>query len=136
MKKTLSILFSLLIMLSAMQFSFATHICCGKLAAVKVSLSGEAANCGMEDGKQTAGTTVSSTCCHNKIAVCKTDKNYNPTTLHINEISKKLIYVATIPATIDLGLNSIQVSNLSDVSPPSNYNTSAVSLHSICVYRI
>jgi hypothetical protein len=53
MKKVLSISLVLLMLTAMLHLSVATHYCGGKIAASKISLSGELASCGMEgEGKE------------------------------------------------------------------------------------
>ena len=89
MKKILSILFASLILLSGLHFTVASHICCGQLAAVKYSVSGEKATCGMvEDGNAIpVNGAIHSDCCKNRITSCSSDGNYFQSQTPVQEIA-------------------------------------------------
>lgn len=138
MKKLFSISFALLIFLSGMHFSIATHICGGEVAAVKWSFSGEKATCGMETPIQTCPlhNSIASNCCQNKISVYTVDNNYNPSTFQIKEVTENLLQVFNIPVSLSL-YSFIATSSLSNnIIPPDIALTSAVSLANICIFRI
>jgi hypothetical protein len=81
MKKAFAILFASLVLLSGMHLSVASHLCCGELAAVKCSFTGEKATCGMEDHQSPCSSNgvIEADCCKNQISTCKADNNYFPT---------------------------------------------------------
>ena len=138
MKKLFSISFALLIFLSGMHFSIATHICGGEVAAVKWSFSGEKATCGMETPIQTCPlhNSIASNCCQNKISVYTIDNNYNPSTFQLKEVTKNLLQVFDIPVSISLNSTIAANSLRNNVVPPDIALTSAVSLEEICIFRI
>jgi hypothetical protein len=138
MKKLFSISFALLIFLSGMHFSIATHICGGEVAAVKWSFSGEKATCGMENPKQTcpARNSIASNCCQNEIVVYAVDNNYNPSSYQIKEVTKNLLQVFYVPVSISLYSFIAENSLSSNTIPPDIALTSAVSLADICIFRI
>lgn len=138
MKKLLSISFAFLILLSGMHLSVATHICGGKVAAVKWSFSGEKATCGMESAKQTCPSHngIASNCCHNKLSVYTTDNNYNPSTFQVKEVTKSLLQVFDVPVSISFNSSIAANSLRNNVIPPDIALTSAVSLEEICIFRI
>lgn len=98
MKRVFSILFASLILLSGLHFTVASHVCCGQLAAVKYSITGEKATCGMEeDGNAIpANGAIHSDCCKNYINACSSDGNYFHTQTSVQEIT-----------SIDLPLSAI-----------------------------
>jgi hypothetical protein len=138
MKKLFSISFAFLILLSGMHLSIATHFCGGEIAAVKWSFSGEKATCGMETTKQKCPVHngITSNCCHNKMAFLKVDKNYSPSAFQIKEVTKNILKVFYAP--LNLSYNSLIASNSvrKNFRPPDNFLVSAVSLASVCVFRI
>ena len=138
MKKFLSISFALLILLSGMHFTVATHFCGGVIAASKMSVSGELASCGMEgpvDQCQLPGKHISSNCCTNKISAFTVDNNYAPSFSESKTSSQLVLQHFYIPVSYRL---QVVVSNLlnTNVHPPGNYLVSDVSLPDICVFRI
>jgi hypothetical protein len=138
MKKTLSILFATLILVSGMHLSIATHICGGKVAAVKWSFSGQKATCGMENTKKEcpAHNGITSNCCHNKLSVYSVDYTYNPASFQIKEVTKSLLQIFYIPVNIAFDSYIASTSSSTIISPPDNLLASAVSLSKICIFRI
>jgi len=137
MKKIFSIVFALLILFSGMHVSFATHICGGELAAMKLSFSGQKASCGMPESKTDCGANgnVKSNCCHNNVAIYSVDKNYNPSTIEFKSFSNNLIQAFVIPVSLIINNSKLIIQN-SNVFPPGNQLATNVSLTDICVFRI
>lgn len=122
-----------------MHLTIATHYCGGKIAASKVSFSGELASCGMEgpiDKCQLPGKHINSHCCTNKVSVFAIENNYTPSFSEFKTFSQPVLQVFNIAASYQI--NSLSAFNLirTNVSPPGNYMVSAVSLPDICVFRI
>jgi hypothetical protein len=138
MKKVFSILFAALILVSGMHLSIATHICGGKVAAVKWSVSGQKATCGMENTKQTCPSHngIQSNCCHNKIAFFTVDNNYNSSTFLVKDIVKVVDHIFAIPVNLATNTTLASISLYTNVSPPDKSIANAVSLVDICVFRI
>jgi hypothetical protein len=138
MKKLFSISFAFLILLSGVNLSIATHFCGGEVAAVKWSLSGEKATCGMEDSDQTSPVHkgINSNCCHNQVVFYTVDNNYSPSSLQINEVTKTLLQVFYIPVNISFHSFTPSASFSNNALPPGNLLTSNVSLADICIFRI
>ena len=138
MKKIFSILFALLIILSGMHLSVATHICGDKVAAVKWSFSGEIATCGMETSEQQCSShkTIASNCCKNQVSNYETDRNFIFSSYKFAEATKTLLRLFYLP--VHFGISSLPtlITLLSNASPPGIAPTSAVSLAEICVFRI
>lgn len=140
MKKLLSISFAFLLLLSGMHFTIATHYCGGKIAASKVSFSGELASCGMEEGSDDQcplpGKHIGTHCCDNKVSVLAVENNYAPSFSEFKAFSQSVLQIFDIPASYHF--QALLVSNLlnTNVHPPGNYLVSAVSLPDICVFRI
>lgn len=138
MKRLLSISFSLLILLSGMHFTIATHYCGGVMAASKVSITGELASCGMEktvDKCPLPGKHLGTHCCNDKVSVLAVENNYTPSFSEFKAFSQSIIYDFNIPASF--AIHSLFVLNLisTNASPPGNFLVSAVSLPCICVFR-
>jgi hypothetical protein len=138
MKKLFSISFAFLILLSGMHFSIATHICGGEVAAVKWSFSGEKATCGMENPEQTCPDhkSITSNCCHDKVAVFSIDNNYTTSSLKILEVAKNFLQVFDIPVSISFNSLTASTALCTINSPPGDLLASAVSLSDICIFRI
>jgi hypothetical protein len=121
-----------------MHLSIATHICGGKVVAVKWSLSGEKATCGMESPNQKCAKHegISSNCCQNEVSLYTVDNNYAPSSFQFNEVTKSILQIFNIPVSIlfhsFVGASSICY----NVVPPDIASASAVSLAEICILRI
>ena len=138
MKKTLSILFASLILLSGMHLSIAKHFCGGEFAAVKWSFTGEKATCGMESDENTCSNHngISSNCCRNEVAVYAIDSNYSPSSFQFKAATQPLSYVFIIPNGLLFCATTVSFSAHTSVVPPDNIAVSAVNLADICVFRI
>ena len=128
----------MMILVSGMHLSFATHICDGELAATKWSLSDEKATCGMKCDKEKhdGNYSFSSDECKDQIAFYMVDGNYNPSTLQLNEPIHHLLQVFYIPEVIGMQFFNTKQSSNSNVQPPGDFLASAVSLPDVCVFRI
>jgi len=139
MKKFLSISFSILILLSGMHFTVATHYCRGKIASAKVSVSGEIASCGMNErlGSCTFPEKhIGSNCCKNKVSVFVVDTNYAPSFSEFNVISQPFLQLFTLPAFLKSDSQTSLNLYCTNVRPPGYSGVSTVSLPDICVFRI
>lgn len=139
MKKLFSISFTLLILLSGMHFSIATHYCGDEIAATKASFTGELATCGMEgpsDQHSTPGNQIENHCCDNSISVFAVDQNYAPSFTEFTSFAQTLLQVFIVPVNPEIhSLTAINL-NSTDSSPPENILVHAVSLPKICVFLI
>ena len=139
MKKFFTIPLALLILLSGMHFTIATHFCGGEIAATKVSLSGREASCGMISDHRSNNSTetqISSKCCDNEFAVYKTDSDYSPSAFHFKEITQNILHEFQIPEVFSFHSTLSLLTNRANVSPPDCYLANAVSMADICVFRI
>lgn len=138
MKKLFSITFAFIILLAGMHLSIATHYCGGEVAAVKWSLSGKYATCGMENPLQSCPNSdgISSNCCRNEVVVLAINDNFELSAFQIIEIAKNLLQVFEAPVNTVFSLLELPISFNSDIGPPGNMLASAVSLSQICLLRI
>ncbi len=137
MKKFFTIPLALLILLSGMHFTFATHYCGGKIAATKVSLSGEEATCGMIHGSDNSSETrISRHCCDDELVVYKIDSDYSPSSFQFKEITLPILLEFHIPVKFSLHSDLSSVTNTLFGSPPDYNPANAVSMADICVFRI
>ena len=139
MKKDFSILFALMILLSGMHLTLATHLCGGELSAVKVSFTHKNASCGMcgEEQTSTKAQSISAeSCCKDEMAFYAVDNNYSPSSFQVNKPAQQLAQVFFIPANVGTHFISSNFSTYTNVHPPDNYFVSDVNLPDICVFRI
>jgi|WetSurSiteA1Bulk_404760.scaffolds.fasta_scaffold02955_3 hypothetical protein len=139
MKLLVSILISVLILLSGMHVTVATHLCGGKIAAVKVSFTGKKASCGMEsdEDKQTSRETeINAHCCDDLLSVYKAEINYPPVKDHYKISPSKIITSADVfthPSSLHIHPSPV---SSSDFRPPGQLLTSIVLRPEICVFRL
>lgn len=137
MKKVLSIVFAVLILLAGMHLSIAAHLCGGEVASVKLSFSGQEATCEMEmpTACPVHNELTSSGCCKNRVSYYSVDENYSTSSFDSSLAFKKItIIIASI-------LVSPQHSLIHDFrtytnNGPPDEIASAVYLQDICVFRI
>jgi hypothetical protein len=139
MRRFFSIPLALLILLSGMHISIATHFCGGAVAATRVSLSGEKATCGMEhDGKTESASEkhFSSNCCENKTSVYSVESNFTPSANHYREIVLTVLHEFQIPESYSFHTGFISSTFPANASPPGYNPANAVSIAGICAFRI
>jgi hypothetical protein len=140
MRNFLSISFALLILLSGLHITVATHQCSGEAENFeKVSVTGELASCGMEnsgDDNTLPGTYFKDHCCDNEVSVFAVDNNYSASSLDFKVFSPNLLQVFIVPVSSTIHSLTAISTNSTDVSPPGNILLSEVSLPKICVFRI
>jgi len=138
MKKGFSIFITVFILVSGMHLSIASHLCQGKVVAVKWSFSGKLAGCGMEAPVKSCPVHggIASNCCHNKIVYFTLDNSYIPSTLQDIDLVTK--YVKTHALPVNNLLNSLKPAALTyaNVSPPGKSFPHEVNLANICVFLI
>ncbi len=138
MKRVFSILFASLILLSGLHFTVASHICCGELAAVKYSITGQKATCGMETDEDCTPPNglIHSDCCKNRVNVCTSDGNYFQATTPAQEIASiDLFNFAVIPDFL-LQETIFPRAFSSSSGPPLIKNYTSVDQSLLCVFLI
>ena len=139
MKKSLSVSLVLLMLAAMLHISVATHYCCGKIAASKVSITGKLADCGMEGSKKElplSGTYFTKHCCDDAVTFCGTDSNYLPSFSFIPETGQYNFQVFAIPVRFSYNSCIVLNSLYTSVSPPDELMSTSVDLSGICVFRI
>jgi hypothetical protein len=139
MKKFLTIPLALLILLSGMHFTVASHYCGGNLAATKLSFSGKQATCGMIMGHPSQNQTetrISRHCCDDKIAVYQVDNNYSPSAFHLKDITHILLHEFSFPEGFSFQSAVLALTPHTNTSPPDYCMANAVRIADICVFRI
>lgn len=139
MKKTLSILFASLILLTGMHITVATHFCGGVFAGSKTSFSGELATCGMEESENKTpiqGIHYDTKCCDDNLLTYSVDNNYTTSNSIYLELAKTITTVDYL--ILDISYLSPSTKRLlsANVFPPGDLGTNAVSIVDICVFRI
>jgi hypothetical protein len=139
MRKAFSILFVLIVTLTATHITVATHLCGGEIAATKVSLSGKLATCGMEGTEEScpsSGNQFSNYCCDNQVTTIGIITNFTTPVSLTQEIiqnNDQLFYVPVSELFHSISANNITYTSF---NPPGRFLTSSVRLSDICVFRI
>ena len=138
MKRAFSILFALLVLFSGMHLSVATHTCGGELAAVKYSITGEKATCGMEEDQNPAplNGAIKSDCCKNNVASCSADNNYYPSFTEFKAFTGDHAPVMAILPGFFISTPNLSKTYYSMVGPPVSKNYTSVDQSFICVFII
>lgn len=140
MKKSLSVLFAFLILLSVMRITIATHHCdSADETFEKVSVTGQLASCGMEgtdDKCCTPVTHIEKPCCNDNISVLAVDNNYAPSFNNFTAFAQHILQVYIVPVNIEFhSLTTINFTS-KDIRPPGNLLAHVVYLSKICVFLI
>jgi len=134
-KKLLSIPFVMLLLISGMHVSIATHFCGGKIADTKISITGRLASCGMEVNKQvTAGQVFTSRCCEDEVKIYATDEEYTPPVCHLNSLFQLILDNDFVIPCADMAVYSS--TSITYYAPPGSFSPYSVSLPKICSFLI
>jgi hypothetical protein len=126
-------------LLALLHFSVATHYCMGRIAASKISLSGELATCGMandENKQPQTGLHFTSHCCDNILVFCGIHGNYFPSYSFVPESYNNNIQIFSAPVSLTTFSISYFQSINTSTSPPGVSASNKVDLSAICVLRI
>jgi hypothetical protein len=139
MKSFATILLTFILLLSGMHLTIATHFCGGKVAAVKISLSGIKAGCGMGSDETSAPSSkpeVTTRCCYDELTVYKIECHYAPSVYCSWLLTMNTMHPVIIPQ--DVLHNNIFSSQAdpTDYGPPEPFAVNAVDPAEICVFRI
>ena len=139
MKKWGSIVLLLLMLTALLHISVATHYCGGNLAAIKVSLSGKLASCGMESSEKELplpGNNFTNHCCDDIVTFFGIDSNYTPLFLFVSETFQNNFQVFATPVALPVNSCTNLIPIYSYLSPPGALISTDVDLSNICVFRI
>lgn len=138
MKKILSILFALLIILSGMHFSLAIHLCEGKLFGSKFSFSGDHVSCGMESKSDHSGKgyQLSSECCDDQLISFTVEQEFAPSQVLVDDFNTHELPVFFLPENIAGNVQKLFNSPLSDGSLCLTDPVDELRLEDLCVFRI
>lgn len=137
MKKIVSTFLALLLLISGMHLSVASHYCGGTLAQVKWSFNKELASCGME-GEHDApqGIMIEQPCCHDELSTYTTDGQYQLQSFELKKCVSQVIACFTAPVSL-LFKSQEPVDYLyTSVFPPGIVFPNQVVQENICVFLI
>ena len=128
----------ILLLFTGIKVSVATHYCCGRVAATRVSLTGEQASCGMEKdyGTKPLQDVFETHCCDNVTSTCSFSNNYFPSLYNYDNVQLKDIAPFNLHSDTLSFLEPPITSSDQPGRPPGTRFTNDVFLSSICVYRI
>jgi hypothetical protein len=119
--------------------TFATHFCGGKIADVRLSLSGVRATCGMETDDSpsaSAETLLETFCCRDEIAIYKIESDYAPAQIEGKIIPTRLAQPHFSFVSMSVNPHPVYSSFYTGFSPPGNFAVNSVKRTDICVFRI
>jgi hypothetical protein len=139
MKTILSIPLALLLLFTGINVNIASHYCGGKLSAVKVSLNGERASCGMEQqsGAKPSEDLFSRHCCDDVISSVCISLNYVPASyLSIPYAGQDINHIFITQDQLLIS-RPVHLSILSGSRrPPGKFSPSSVEQQVICLFQI
>jgi hypothetical protein len=139
MKRIIAIPLLLLVLFTGINVKIASHYCGDNLSAVKVSLSGELASCGMEQqsGEKPHEDLFSRHCCDDVISSVSINTNYVPVSFsYIQVAGQELSHTYLIQDQLLISQPDL-VSVLSGSRrPPGGFSPSDVEQQVICIFQI
>jgi hypothetical protein len=139
MRKGISILCALVMILSGTHLTLAKHFCGGELVDTKLSLSGKVATCGMESDNERnlpSGNEIKHHCCDNNVATFGIINNYIPSVTLIKENVDNQSFSFLLTLNLLLSPQTTYKNISANISPPGKIPLTSVSLDDICVFRI
>jgi hypothetical protein len=137
MKKVLTILLAVIFPVVGMQITLDRHYCGGKLADVKISVTGKMASCGMEQSESNRPDhpTIDNKCCEDKVSFYSITSNYCPE--HF-KLAQPIFERDILPLYVgNLISGNTHNAILTDwVLPPGDNLTSRLTQPEICVFRV
>lgn len=139
MRKGFSIFMAILVLMTGLHLSFASHFCCGRLAAVKISITAEKATCGMEGeagSSLPSGKLFKTHCCVDELATLAVDTNYSPSNSTNIDLAPNSVQIFALPVAYTINGLALGQYSRPIFSPPGIFWTNSVDLTAICVFRI
>ncbi len=137
MKKAATVFIAIILVVSGMNLSIDRHFCSGNLVAVKLSVTGQHATCGMTQvSDDMAGPqSVNKKCCDDQFRELSISGNYYPEHFHIPQIFPAGSKILLPSPMITCG--SLPVSfNPEKEPPPGSCPLFSLSQPQSCVFRI
>jgi hypothetical protein len=139
MRKGVSILFALVMMISSAHLTIATHYCGGEVAARKISLSGKLATCGMEDSKEScpsSGILLKKHCCENNVVTIGIANNFTAPVSIQKADNQNIQDLSSFPLNHFYHFISGFNQSFTNIHPPGGFSATSVDLNNICAFRI
>ena len=138
MKKIFSIAVTTIILISGMHLAVAKHYCQGELAAMRITLIGENATCGMEESTAFDSHVIdgfSAKCCSNESTPMGVDQNYDSFHQEFNTL-RSLSLFTYVPSELVFSIQNSSIYNFKSIIPPDNVLAGPKGPADICVFRI
>lgn len=142
MKKVLSIISAVLILISGMHFTMSMHFCHENLAAVTLTAGSNGATCGMvrsSSSTQSASsgiTILENDCCHNSNVLYSVDE-YSPSTqLNLQEVTPLHSFLFILPVEEPVQKTSKISIYRHLIFPEKDLMAGSVPIEGLCSYRI
>jgi hypothetical protein len=139
MKRLISIPILVLILFSGININIASHYCGGKLAATKLSFSGELASCGMEEHSalNIPNGSISRHCCDNVVTSISVALNYAPSVIIcLPDNGPELNHLYIVPGNLYKIQENLLPGSYYITRPPGGFNPYDVEQQTICIFRI
>jgi hypothetical protein len=138
MKKIVSAFLALLLLISGMHLSVASHYCGGTLAQVKWSMDRELASCGMEAmaEHQPKDIALHEACCNDVVSTYTTDGQYQFQSLELKKFTPAVVACFTVPQRLLFMSQQSADLRYTHVFPPGKCSPTQVFQESICVFLI
>lgn len=137
MKRSITILVAFILVASGMHLTIDRHYCGGRLADVRLSVTGKLASCGMEQEEQQCGNlpAFDQKCCDDQISYLNIGSNYFPEYFSISHpvTGKQIIPMQAGDLITE---KSFQTDSYISCLPPGHLFKSRLSQSDICVFRI
>lgn len=137
MKKVLTIFIAIILLASGLQVTIDRHYCGGKLADIKISVTGKLASCGMDQSESSCPDypVINKKCCEDRLSVYKICSNYYPEYFRLTHPIWDKNFSAT-PIISFTGHESYNTDLIKWVLPPGHELKSSITQSEICVFRI
>jgi hypothetical protein len=139
MKKGISIVFALAMLLSVAQVTIATHYCGGSVADTRVSLSGKLASCGMESNEKNRpqpGNNLTKHCCEDQLTTIGICNIFTSVVSDFTDNIQNLQHISVSAPCQSSHSNLAIITFYTSISPPGGLAATSVKLDDICVFRI
>jgi hypothetical protein len=138
MRKLISIPLAVLILFSGLTVNIATHYCGGNAVATKVSLSGELATCGMEQGapEKSSQESIASHCCDNDVSSFSFNNKYLPSNYLLSTPDFQIIDIPFLTLENSTLKNNFRLISEEIGRPPGYYCNTQERQEILCIFRI
>ena len=126
-------------LLSMINLSVVSHLCQGKIMAVKISVTDQSSfSCGMEDHSviSPTGKFFKKHCCENESSSLKVDSNYSPSYNKSLTVFQKEIHYAGILLSETFKAAVFTTKTAHTLSPPDIVPIHSIGQADLCVFRI